>query len=358
MRHTWANAFILLLAATSLVTGYYALVAGDPSQAWQVSAHNIAGFGVVAVLVWKLPNVLRPLIRRFGAWTYQDYLALAALTLLLTDILLGIVWVHLGRFAYLGTTGLTWHVVLVFLIVPMIVWHVARYRRLLRPRYWAQRRSVLRLGGLALAGAALWQIGVRLDSATGVAKAKRFTGSYAAGDFQGNAFPTTSWLNDRLGPIDRETWTLTIAGAVDHPAVLPFSALQPTEEETAHARLHGRMAFDAALGGRAARRAHRPHPSPELRGERHGHLRDGLLPALPASARGRPAARDARRRRAAVARSRRAVAAGRAGQARLRVGEMGHADRRQHDRQLAPASAAAPVAPRSNPCESCHGSGV
>ena len=233
MRHTWANAFILLLAASSLVTGYYALVAGEPSQAWQVSAHNVAGFGVVAVLVWKLPNILRPLRRRFGAYTYQDYLALAALTLLLTDILLGIAWVHLGRFSYLGTSGLTLHTVLVFLIVPMVVWHVARYRKLLRPRYWAERRSVLRLGGLAFAGAALWQVGVRLDGATGVANAKRFTGSYAAGDFQGNAFPTTSWLNDRLSPIDREAWTLTIAGAVDHPAVLPLSALQPTEEETA-----------------------------------------------------------------------------------------------------------------------------
>ena len=146
MRHTWANAFILLLAASSLVTGYYALVAGEPSQAWQVSAHNVAGFGVVAVLVWKLPNILRPLRRRFGAYTYQDYLALAALTLLLTDILLGIAWVHLGRFSYLGTSGLTLHTVLVFLIVPMVVWHVARYRKLLRPRYWAERRSVLRLG--------------------------------------------------------------------------------------------------------------------------------------------------------------------------------------------------------------------
>ncbi len=233
MRYTWANAFVLLLATGSLVTGYYANVAGEPGQAWHVHAHRIAGLAVVAVLFWKLPNVIRPLARRYGAWTGQDYLALAALALLLIDILLGVAWAHLGRFSYLGTSGMTWHALLVFLIVPMILLHLARYRRLLRPRYWAQRRSVLRLGGLVLAGTFLWQAGVRLNRATDVAQAKRFTGSYAAGDFSGNSFPTTSWLNDRLDAIDPDTWTLTIAGVVDTPLTFAYADLEPTEEETA-----------------------------------------------------------------------------------------------------------------------------
>ena len=67
---------------------------------------------------------------------------------------------------------------------------------------------------------------------TGIAQAKRFTGSYAAGDFTGNAFPTTSWLNDRLEPIDRETWTLTIDGAVDAPQSLGYDDMTGTEEES------------------------------------------------------------------------------------------------------------------------------
>ena len=232
MKHPWANAFILLLAATSLVTGYYALVAGEPGQAWHIPAHRAAGLAIVAVLVWKLPNVLRPLKRRYGSWTGQDYLALGALSLLLTDIALGIAWVHAGQFHYLGASGITWHSTLVFLIVPMIIWHVARYRRLLRPRYWAERRSVLRLGGLAIAGALLWQAGVRLDSTTGIAKAKRFTGSYAAGDFTGNAFPSTSWLNDSLHPIALDDWTLRIDGAVDVPLTIAYADIAPNAEET------------------------------------------------------------------------------------------------------------------------------
>ena len=231
MQHPWANMFVLLLAAGSIVTGYYAFVAGEPEQAWQASAHRAAGLAVVAVLVWKVPNVLRPLRRRFGRWTGQDWLAVGALTLLVTDILLGVAWSHIGQFSYLGASGITWHALLVFLIAPMIAWHVARYRKLLRPRYWAERRSVLRLGGLAFAGALLWQMGARIDGITGIAQGKRFTGSYAAGDFTGNAFPTTSWLNDAPSPINREAWTLSIAGAVDAPQTFRYDGL--TAEATA-----------------------------------------------------------------------------------------------------------------------------
>ena len=238
MRHTWANAFVLALAVGSLATGYFALVAAEPEQAWHVSAHRMAGFAVVAVLIWKLPNVLRPLRRRFGAWTAQDWLAIAALTLLLIDILLGVAWAHAGKFSYMGASGMTWHSVLALLIAPLVLLHVARYRRLLRPRYWAERRSALRLVGLALAGAFLWQAGVRLNRTTGLAQAKRFTGSYAAGDFTGNAFPTTSWLNDRPEVIDAAAWTLAVAGAVESPLTVGYTDLEsgafgPREEEVA-----------------------------------------------------------------------------------------------------------------------------
>ena len=48
MKHPWANAFVLLLAAGSLLTGYFAFAAGEPGQAWHVSAHRVAGLAVVA----------------------------------------------------------------------------------------------------------------------------------------------------------------------------------------------------------------------------------------------------------------------------------------------------------------------
>ena len=66
MRYTWANTFILVLAAASLATGFFALVAGSPDAAWRLQAHRIAGLAVAGVLVWKLPNVVRPLVARWG----------------------------------------------------------------------------------------------------------------------------------------------------------------------------------------------------------------------------------------------------------------------------------------------------
>ena len=238
MRHTWANAFVLLLAAGSLLTGYFAFVAAEPELAWHVSAHRMAGFAVVAVLVWKLPNVLRPLRQRWGRWTAQDVLAVVALALLLVDIALGVAWAHAGEFAFMRSSGMTWHALLALLIAPLVLAHMLRYRRLLRPRYWAERRSALRLGGLLLAGGLLWQAGVRLNGATGIAQAKRFTGSYAARDFSGNAFPTTSWIADRPARIDRAAWTLTVDGLVDAPLTVSYAdllsgAYGPPEEETA-----------------------------------------------------------------------------------------------------------------------------
>ena len=296
MKHPWANMFVLLLATGSIVTGYYAFVAAEPEQAWQTSAHRAAGLAVVAVLMWKVPNVLRPLRRRYGAWTTQDWVAVGALSLLLTDIMLGVAWSHIGRFSYLGSSGMTWHALLVFLIVPMILWHLARYKKLLRPRYWAERRSVLRLGGLAIAGTLLWQIGARFDGITGIAQAKRFTGSYAAGDFTGNSFPTTSWLNDSLAihrPGDVDAHNNRRGG---------YSADRGVRRAGVYgggdggAGLHRRMALDADMAGDAARNAAGASTPPDRGGEHHGDVGDGVLPAVRAPSRGGIAARDARRR--------------------------------------------------------------
>ncbi|MCI0779543.1 MAG: molybdopterin-dependent oxidoreductase [Chloroflexi bacterium] len=232
MRYTWANTFILVLAAASLATGFFALVAGSPDAAWRLQAHRIVGLAVAAVLVWKLPNVVRPLTRR--AWRFQDYVAVLILTLVLVTLGLGIAWAHIGPFDYARVSGISWHINLALAVVPLLLWHTVRYRRLLLPRYWAERRSVLRMVGLLAVGAVLWRAGAALDGVLGTRAAqRRFTGSYAAGDFTGNAFPTTSWLNDRPAPIDGEGWRLAVGGAVERPLLLTLDDLGPAEELTA-----------------------------------------------------------------------------------------------------------------------------
>ncbi|MCH6552429.1 MAG: molybdopterin-dependent oxidoreductase [Planctomycetes bacterium] len=237
MRYTWANTFILVLAAASLATGFLALVAGSPDAAWRLHAHRIVGLAVAGVLVWKLPNVVRPLVARWGAWTFQDVVAVLVLTLVLVNIGLGVAWAHVGPFRYALSSGISWHINLALAVVPLLLWHTVRYRRLLRPRYWAERRSVLRMVGLLAVGVALWRAGAALDGLLGGRAAeRRFTGSYPAGDFTGNAFPTTSWLNDRPAPIDPDAWRLRVGGAVRRPLTLgldELASLGPGEEPAA-----------------------------------------------------------------------------------------------------------------------------
>ncbi len=226
MTHPWANTFILTLAAISLGTGFVALVAGSDGQAWMLHLHRVAGFAVAAVLLWKLPNIVAPLARRRGALGVQDLVALLVLSLVITNIGLGVVWAHVGNFSFGRISGISWHINAAVAVVPLLAWHLVRYRRLLRPRYWAERRSVLRLGGLAVAGFVLWRVGATLDSLLGgEPSTRRFTGSYPAGDFTGNAFPTTSWLNDRPSAIDPDRWRLTVGGAVNKPLSLPIDEL-------------------------------------------------------------------------------------------------------------------------------------
>ena len=62
---------------------------------------------------------------------------------------------------------------------------------------------------------------------------RRFTGSYEANSFSGNRFPTVSWLNDSIRPIDPAAWSLTVRGAVDRPLVIGYGDINPTAEITA-----------------------------------------------------------------------------------------------------------------------------
>jgi DMSO/TMAO reductase YedYZ molybdopterin-dependent catalytic subunit len=60
------------------------------------------------------------------------------------------------------------------------------------------RRQVLASAGVGLGALALWQ----LQRTPGLASAKRrFTGSYEVASFEGNAFPSTSWVADDPKPL-------------------------------------------------------------------------------------------------------------------------------------------------------------
>ncbi len=218
MAHPWANVFILIVGGISLASGFLGLLGGSPEWAPTLHVHRISGYALVALLLWKGRNIITPLmsVRRWRRSPALHLGGLALLALLLTPLALGLVWSFGGFFAYLGFSGLSWHIYLSLVLAPFVVWHAQRHSWTLRTRFWVDRRSFLRLAGLGLAGFALWQ-GGKLASVVFELPGsdRRFTGSYERGSFAGNRFPTTSWLNDNPSPVDKEAWRLKVTGQVD-----------------------------------------------------------------------------------------------------------------------------------------------
>jgi DMSO/TMAO reductase YedYZ molybdopterin-dependent catalytic subunit len=58
---------------------------------------------------------------------------------------------------------------------------------------------------------------------------RRFTGSYEAASFEGNAFPATSWVADSPRELDPSAWRLEVAGLVEKPLSVRLDELRASE---------------------------------------------------------------------------------------------------------------------------------
>ncbi|MDE2940523.1 MAG: molybdopterin-dependent oxidoreductase [Chloroflexota bacterium] len=234
MKYPWANIAILVLGGTELLTGYLALTNGSPQWVAALHAHRILGFGIVALLFWKGRNILsRLLVWRLWKRNWLAYcFSLLVLGLLLTALGLGIAWSHIGPFYFGGISGVSWHIYLSLALTPVLVWHTFRHRWNFRTRFWADRRMALKLGGLGIAGLALWQTGELLNRLGELPGAnRRFTGSYLSAAGAGNGFPATSWLNDAPQPLDPDGWRLEVTGLVERPVFLSLADLATGEDD-------------------------------------------------------------------------------------------------------------------------------
>ena len=232
MRFPWANTLLLALIAVELVSGFFGLVSGSPDEAIFILSHKIAGWGIVAVLAWKSVNVLASL-RWPRAATPRTASLVLALALTAT-LLLGFVWSFIGPISFWLFSGVSWHIYIGGALVPILIWHATYHTRGFPLRFWAERRSFLRLTGLVIVGAALWRAGEVAASVGGLSGAtRRFTGSYEAGSYTGNAFPLTSWFNDSPGPVSPTEWRLSIGGAVANPMRLRYEEITSDAEFTA-----------------------------------------------------------------------------------------------------------------------------
>ena len=237
MKYPWANTLILFLGALALIAGTLGLTNGSSGWVTALHVHRICGFAIVALLIWKGQNILLPLLkpRRRLRSLVPHALSLLLLSLLLSVLALGLAWSYAGPFYFMGFSGVSWHIYLSVAIIPIILWHTLSHRWSLRPRFWADRRSLLRTGGLAVAGLVLWRAGELTASVFNLPGAdRRFTGSYERGIFSGNSFPTTSWINDKPKRVDPDRWTLKVSGLVECELALRYDELtKQTETITA-----------------------------------------------------------------------------------------------------------------------------
>ncbi|MCH7786200.1 MAG: molybdopterin-dependent oxidoreductase [Chloroflexi bacterium] len=232
MKFPWANTLLLLLIVSELVSGFFGLVSGSADQAIFIQSHRVSGYGILLILAWKGRNIVFSLRWRRAA-TPRAASILLLVTLIVT-LALGFAWSFVGPFSFKWFSGISWHIYVGAMLAPILVWHSIYQTRGFPIAFWVERRSFLRLTGLTAVAIAMWQIGelgARLGGLSGADR--RFTGSHEARSFSGNAFPLTSWFNDRPRPIDSSRWKLTIKGAVAQEVVLRYEDIAPESEVVA-----------------------------------------------------------------------------------------------------------------------------
>jgi DMSO/TMAO reductase YedYZ molybdopterin-dependent catalytic subunit len=206
-------------------TGLVSLISGRPEQ-WIVFAlHGVAGLWLVFLLWDKVQRVWPRLVHphRWDRRTVFGALALLAVGITFAS---GVWWVAGGDVSFLSFNLLNWHIVLGGALTIVVGLHLVARAKPLRVRDLRGRRQALRFATFAVGAAALWptqQAAQRLLALPGAER--RFTGSREAGSFQGNVFPTSSWVADVPRLIERASWRLTIGGAVAQPLTLTYEQL-------------------------------------------------------------------------------------------------------------------------------------
>ncbi|WP_135820163.1 molybdopterin-dependent oxidoreductase [Halostella litorea] len=224
---------LFALVAFEVGSGLVSFTLGTPNW-WPVFwAHRIAGLTLVAVLAFKLARV-RHRLTDSDRWRPSTALSVLTLAAALGALGSGIAWA-LGvdvRLAY--WTLLSVHVGFGLALVPLLLLHVRSRFRPPRRADFDGRRTALRYSALLVAGAVAYRGQELVGRLAGTAAAdRRFTGSQPREGDGNAAFPVTSWVADDPDPVDLDSWSLTVDGAVAAPAELGYADLDPAAEREA-----------------------------------------------------------------------------------------------------------------------------
>jgi DMSO/TMAO reductase YedYZ molybdopterin-dependent catalytic subunit len=221
---------LALLVALGLATGLATWFAGSRESAWVFAAHAALGVSLALVLGWKLRRVW-PRIVSVARWDGRTGMGLAALALVAAALGSGVLWSSGANVAFGGMSLLGWHVVLGLALGGLVLAHALARARRLRAADVRDRRQFLAAASVGALAVGAWAAQRPAQRALGLAGARRrFTGSYAAGSFAANEFPTTSWVADRPRPLDAAAYRLEVRGAIERPRAFAAGDLDRGDE--------------------------------------------------------------------------------------------------------------------------------
>jgi DMSO/TMAO reductase YedYZ molybdopterin-dependent catalytic subunit len=222
---------LAVVASLLVATGAAILFAGERGDAWVVGAHGTAGFTLAAILLaWKLPRVRERLFER-RRWDDRTVYGALALALVVATLASGFAWAGFGPLHAAGYSVLLFHGVLGALVIVAVAAHASLRARPAPAGQLTSRRQFL-ASALVTGGAlAAWELQRPFERLVGLRGARRrFTGSYEVASFEGNAFPTTSWVSDRPRPLAPGDDRLDVGGRVRRPLSLALAELTPRDE--------------------------------------------------------------------------------------------------------------------------------
>jgi DMSO/TMAO reductase YedYZ molybdopterin-dependent catalytic subunit len=219
---------LALLVGLLFATGVTSLFAGRSDDAWVFAVHGAGGFALGGMLVWKGHRVLRRLLR---PWDRSTAVGAAAAAFVAVALLSGWAWSSGVQLSFAGYNLLNWHFALGTVLALVVLGHALLRGKPLRRADIAGRRQFLSLGAVALGAYAAWYIQRPVGELLELRGAKRrFTGSYERSSFNGNDFPTTSWVADQPRVLDSDEWRLEVGGLVEHTLELTLDELNASDE--------------------------------------------------------------------------------------------------------------------------------
>jgi len=224
---------LLLFVSAEVVTGLVSFTVGVP-EGWPLFwLHRALGFGIVALLFWKLTRVRR---RLTDPTLWQRSTALSVLTLVAAvgALATGIAWVFGLDVRVSYWTLLSVHVGFGLALLPLVVAHASTRFRLPRRVDFERRRTALRYTVLLAAGAATYRLQQGINDLLETPGAnRRFTGSQPREGEGNGSFPITSWVADDPDRIDRGDYRLRVEGLVNDPVELTADELAAGHETEA-----------------------------------------------------------------------------------------------------------------------------